>query len=68
MVEKRKVITAMVPFFMNLKDSKKTDINQIIIVMDLHLQAEIGVLGKGNMVPEDHTTKRCQLRIVRKDP
>lgn len=44
MVEKRKVITAMVPFFMNLKDSKKTDINQIIIVMGLHLQA---FWGKG---------------------
>lgn len=68
MVEKKKVKIAVVPFFMNLKDSGKTDINQIIIVMGLHLQAEIGILGKGNMVPEDHITERCQLRNVRKDP
>lgn len=39
-------------FCMNVKDIVKTDINQIIIVMVLYIKAVIGILKKGNMVPE----------------
>lgn len=42
--EKEKMKTAVILFSINLNDSGKTDFNQIIVVMGLHLKAEISIL------------------------